>query len=320
MKKELGPMAKLHGGPDNKALGGKNSTGLEAMSRISKNIPPKSDTIRVSKKYKPGDFVEEYELEKEIKKQTGAFPQLSVQDYSKVKVDDRGRNIVVKLEKGPQATDPDIKAAKKEIRRGANVLGGGNIVDDFGHKHGYQSAKTKELDNSRLVQRKKRQYVKQEAKSNIKRYRGKDNRKGFKSDEFTTGMSNLRGKEFTAKDGNKARKDEIKSIKKNSKDTRRSSRLNAKANRIKARAAGPQATRPPRGTKEEKFKRKQDERNERVKNRLDKNLEKKLKKSSRVQSKLDDGRITEALADQKQRKIFKYNEKKDNRKRFNYNR
>ena len=97
MKKELGPMAKLHGGPDNKAVGGLNSTGAESMSKISKNIPPKSDTVRVSKKYKPGDFVEEYELEKEIKKQTGAFPQLSVQDYSKVEVDAKGRNIVVKL-------------------------------------------------------------------------------------------------------------------------------------------------------------------------------------------------------------------------------
>ena len=182
MKKELGPMAKLHDGPYNKAVGGINSTGPAAMSKISKNIPPKSDTIRVSNKYKPGDFVEEYELEKEIKKQTGAFPQLSVQDYSKVKVDDRGGNIVVKLEKGPQAT------------------------------------------------------------------------------------------------------------------------------------------RLPRGTKEEMAERKREKRNERVKNRLHKNALKKFKKSSRVQSKLDDGRITEALADQKQRKIFKYNEKKDNRKRFNYNR
>jgi hypothetical protein len=96
MKKELGPMARLHGGPDNKAIGGLNSTGPEAMSKISKNILPKTDTIRVSKKYKPGDFVEEYELEKNIKKQTGAFPQLSVQDYSKVESDDKG-NYVVKL-------------------------------------------------------------------------------------------------------------------------------------------------------------------------------------------------------------------------------
>jgi len=131
--------------------------------------------------------------------------------------------------------DPDVKAAKKEIRKGANVLGAGNIIDDFGHEHGYQSAKTSELDNSKLVQRKKRQYVKKEAKSNIKGYRGKENKEGFKSDEFTTNMSNLRGKEFTAKDGNKARKDEIKRIKQESKDTRRSSRLSAKANRIKAR-------------------------------------------------------------------------------------
>ncbi len=82
----------------------------------------------------------------------------------------------------------------------------------------------------------------------------------------------------------------------------------------------PQATRPPRGTKEEKSEIKQEKRNLRVKNRLDKNLEKKLKKSRRVQSNLDDGKITEALADQKQRKIFKYDDKKEERKRFNYNR
>ena len=220
MKKELGPMARLHGGPDNMALGGKNSTGPEAMSEISKNIPPKSDTIRVSRKYKPGDFVEEYELEKEIKKQTGAFPQLSVQDYSKVEVDDKGRNIVVK--KGPQATDPDIKAAKKQIRKGANVLGGGNIVDDFGYKHGYQSAKTKELDNSRLVQRKKRQYVKQEAKSNIKGYRGKENKEGFNDPYF-------KGK------GNKIRKQEIKDIKQTAKTRNKTSKKYAKANRILAK-------------------------------------------------------------------------------------
>jgi hypothetical protein len=218
MKKELGPMAKLHGGPNNMALGGKNSTGPEAMSKISKNIPPKSDTIRVSKKYKPGDFVEEFELEKEIKKQTGAFPQLSVQDYSKVKVDDKGRNIVVKLNDGPQATDPDVKAAKKQIRKGANVMGGGNIIDDFGSKHGYQSDKTKELESSRLVKRKKRQHVKSEAKSDIKQLRSKKEREGFKSDEFIQAISNIRGeKGFAAKDGNKLRKDEIKRLKKEAK-------------------------------------------------------------------------------------------------------
>ncbi len=39
MKKELGPMAKLHGGPDNKAVGGLNSTGPEAVSKIAKDMP-----------------------------------------------------------------------------------------------------------------------------------------------------------------------------------------------------------------------------------------------------------------------------------------
>ena len=54
-------------------------------------------------------------------------------------------------------TDPDVKAAKKEIRKGGNVTGGSNVIDNFGHEHGYQSDKAKELDNSRLVSRKKRQ-------------------------------------------------------------------------------------------------------------------------------------------------------------------
>tara|TARA_R110002153_G_scaffold264983_1_gene427207 strand:+ start:109 stop:924 length:816 start_codon:yes stop_codon:yes gene_type:complete len=53
--------------------------------------------------------------------------------------------------------DPDVKAAKKEIRKGGNVSGGGNVLDDFGHKYGYKSDKAKELDNSRLVTRKRRQ-------------------------------------------------------------------------------------------------------------------------------------------------------------------
>ena len=54
------------------------------------------DTIRVSNKYKPGDLVEEYELEDAIKKQTGKFPQYSVQDYSEVQSDKKG-NFVVSL-------------------------------------------------------------------------------------------------------------------------------------------------------------------------------------------------------------------------------
>ena len=70
--------------------------------------------------------------------------------------------------KAPSARkiDPDVKAAKKEIRKGGNVSGGGNVLDDFGHKYGYQSDKAKELDNSRLVSRKKRQDNRSEYRSN----------------------------------------------------------------------------------------------------------------------------------------------------------
>jgi hypothetical protein len=51
------------------------------------------DTIRVSNKYKPGDYVEELELEEAVKKQTGKYPQLSAQDYSTVKKDKKGNYI-----------------------------------------------------------------------------------------------------------------------------------------------------------------------------------------------------------------------------------
>jgi len=57
----------------------------------------KKDTIRVSNKYKPGDYVEEFELEDAVKKQTGKYPQLSAQDYSTVKKDKKG-NYITKLE------------------------------------------------------------------------------------------------------------------------------------------------------------------------------------------------------------------------------
>ncbi len=54
------------------------------------------DTIRVSNRYNPGDYVEEYELEEAVKKQTGKYPQLSAQDYSTVKKDKKG-NYITKL-------------------------------------------------------------------------------------------------------------------------------------------------------------------------------------------------------------------------------
>ena len=93
----------------------KMNTPLDLTAKQAKNLPPElvaeikkkegsavkmenpkkkvKDTIRVSKKYKPGDYVEEFELEDAIKKQTGKFPQLSVQDYSTVKKDKKGNYV-----------------------------------------------------------------------------------------------------------------------------------------------------------------------------------------------------------------------------------
>lgn len=66
------------------------------MAGAPQRLPVKKrrDTIRVSSKYKPGDVVEEAELENAIKKQTGDFPQLSAQDYSTVKRDKKGNYVI----------------------------------------------------------------------------------------------------------------------------------------------------------------------------------------------------------------------------------
>ncbi len=58
------------------------------------------DTIRInkpSKIYKPGDYVTEDDFEKQFAKKEGdssTFPQLSVQDYSTIKVDKKGPYVV----------------------------------------------------------------------------------------------------------------------------------------------------------------------------------------------------------------------------------
>jgi len=66
-------------------------------SPVKKEKDPREkvkDTIRVSSKYKPGEYVEEFELEDAVKKQTGKYPQLSVQDYSTVKKDKKGNYVI----------------------------------------------------------------------------------------------------------------------------------------------------------------------------------------------------------------------------------
>jgi hypothetical protein len=65
--------------------------------------PPKSapgDTTVMSSKYKVGDHADEYEFEDAFKKQHKGYPQLSVQDYSRIRKGKNGENIVVKLKEG----------------------------------------------------------------------------------------------------------------------------------------------------------------------------------------------------------------------------
>jgi len=65
------------------------------MAGAPQRLPVKKrrDTIRVGSNYKIGDVVDEDELENAIKKQTGDFPQLSVQDYSAVRQDKKGNYV-----------------------------------------------------------------------------------------------------------------------------------------------------------------------------------------------------------------------------------
>ena len=72
-----------------------NDSSIDVLGNKREQDPP-SDTTRVSSKYKVGDYVDEYEFEEAFKKQHKSYPQLSVQDYSKVKRDEKG-NYVVKL-------------------------------------------------------------------------------------------------------------------------------------------------------------------------------------------------------------------------------
>jgi len=195
----------------------KNMSGMDTCKAASKVMRSKT------KKYSPAvvkmaNYANNFGCK--TKKEGASFNPKLKKAVADGKIKGKFANAVM----GASMKDPDIKAAKKQIRKGANVLGGGNIVDDFGHKHGYKSDKLKELDNSRLVQRKKSQYVKQEAKSNIKRYRGKENKEGFKNDPYFNGK------------GNQVRKQEIKDFKKTSKEDNKRRTSIAKGNRIIAKA------------------------------------------------------------------------------------
>ena len=83
--------SRMAGAPQKKVPNTKNK-----VADIKEFVGKRRDTIRVGSNYKVGDRVEEYELEDAIKKQTGDFPQLSVQDYSAVKQDKKGNLILDK--------------------------------------------------------------------------------------------------------------------------------------------------------------------------------------------------------------------------------
>ena len=80
--------SRMAGAPQRQVPNTKNK-----VADIKEFVGKRRDTIRVGSNYKVGDIVEEYELENAIKKQTGDFPQLSVQDYSAVKQDKKGNYV-----------------------------------------------------------------------------------------------------------------------------------------------------------------------------------------------------------------------------------
>jgi len=93
------------------ALRKNNQKDYEKFANTKKDVlgndrnidPPKTapgDTTVVSPNYKVGDYVDEYEFEDAFKNQHKGFPQLSVQDYSRIRKNEKGDNIVVKLKEG----------------------------------------------------------------------------------------------------------------------------------------------------------------------------------------------------------------------------
>ena len=63
------------------------------LTKKSGTGPREDNKIRVSNEYDVGDFISEDDLEKKFKRsgdKSKNYPQLSVQDYSKVKRDDMG--------------------------------------------------------------------------------------------------------------------------------------------------------------------------------------------------------------------------------------
>ena len=70
--------------------------GFSAFTKTQDEKASKQDTVRVSNKYNVGDYVSEDDLEGSFSQKGDDpknYPQLSVQDYSKVKEDSKGKYV-----------------------------------------------------------------------------------------------------------------------------------------------------------------------------------------------------------------------------------
>jgi hypothetical protein len=147
----------------------------------------------------------------------------------------KGRRNKKRWKKDYTGGDP-VKAAKKEIRKGGNVLGGGNVVDAFGSKHGYGSLTSDRLEGSRLVQRKKAKYWREAYKDEVKDLKSKKAKKHWNDPEaIASGFGGNKARRETIKEIKKDGKENVKGSKRFSKQLRKKTKATIKENKTKAK-------------------------------------------------------------------------------------
>ncbi len=147
----------------------------------------------------------------------------------------KGRRNKKRWNKDYAPGDP-VKAAKKEIRKGGNVLGGGNVIDTFGSKHGYGSFDTNRLEGSRLVQRKKVKYWRERMRDDLKGLRGKEAKKMWRSERaIAEGWGGEETRKEKLKEAKKEGREQIKGTKRYAKSLRKQTKATIKENKAKAK-------------------------------------------------------------------------------------
>jgi len=121
--------------------------------------------------------------------------------------------------------DTDVSEAKKKIRKGAERK---YVQDSFGYEHGFDSDKAKELDSSRLVQRK---YAKE---SKDMKNQPSFKKKAYKDFEGTSkwGKYGDSSEKFSKKESKKIIKLEKKNLRKEANQETKERKARAKATRI----------------------------------------------------------------------------------------